>query len=76
MLADDFMSLSTKIFDILGDEIDFHLNDTTIPFEDGGYFLHLVISTMLISQFRFLMEVIIHHQHILNFSSTDTKSVY
>ncbi|WAE77086.1 hypothetical protein vBEcoMphAPEC6_01145 [Escherichia phage ph0011] len=38
MLADDFMSLSTKIFDILGDEIDFHLNDTTIPFEDGGYF--------------------------------------
>ncbi|ELW0836155.1 hypothetical protein QMU05_000001, partial [Escherichia coli] len=38
MLADDFMSLSIKIFDILGDEIDFHLNDKTIPHEDGGYF--------------------------------------
>ena len=38
MIADDFMSLSIKIFDILGDEIDFHLSDTTIPYEDGGYF--------------------------------------
>jgi hypothetical protein len=38
MLADEFMSLSIKIFDILGDETDFNLSDKNIPLEDGGYF--------------------------------------
>lgn len=38
MLADEFMSLSIKIFDILGDETDFNLSDKDIPLEDGGYF--------------------------------------
>lgn len=38
MLENEFLKLSTDIFYILGDETDFHLSDTNIPLEDGGYF--------------------------------------
>ncbi len=38
MLEDEFLKLSRKIFDILGDETDFNLSDKDIPLEDGGYF--------------------------------------
>ncbi|EOR9074238.1 hypothetical protein FOI42_RS03890 [Escherichia coli] len=38
MLEDEFLKLSRKIFDILGDETDFNLSDKDIPLEDGGFF--------------------------------------
>lgn len=38
MLKDEFLKLSTEIFDIIGDEAEFHFSSTSTPVEEGGFF--------------------------------------